>query len=90
MLPSLKELLEHIRVEMDVVLRHTANLEFDDVINDEILLRGITRSFEIIGEASKKIPNEFRAENPEIDWKGMAGLRDKLIHHYFGVDYELV
>lgn len=48
------------------------------------------RSLEIIGEAVKNLPHEFRQKHPEIDWKTIAGMRDKLIHGYFGVDYELV
>jgi uncharacterized protein with HEPN domain len=45
---------------------------------------------EIIGEASKKLDEEFRATHPQIEWKKMAGPRDKVIHHYFGVDYAII
>ena len=48
------------------------------------------RSLEIIGEAAKKVPGDFRARYPDVDWRGMAEMRDRLIHDYFGVDYELV
>ena len=44
----------------------------------------------MIGEAAKNVSPEFRADHPEIPWKGMAGLRDRLVHHYFDVDYEAV
>ncbi|MEN9522392.1 MAG: hypothetical protein RL065_769 [Bacteroidota bacterium] len=90
MLPSLKEILSHICEEMEFILQETATKNYDEFLNDRTLKRAVVRSFEIIGEASKIIPNDFRSEHPEIDWKGMAGLRDKLIHHYFGIDYELV
>jgi len=49
-----------------------------------------TRSFEIIGEACKSIPDDFRKKFPHVDWKGFAGLRDIIIHQYFGIDYTVI
>ena len=54
------------------------------------LQRAFARSLEIIGKASKQIPTTFRELHDEVDWRRMAGMRDRLIHGYFGVDYELV
>ncbi|MBU2544787.1 DUF86 domain-containing protein, partial [Patescibacteria group bacterium] len=65
-------------------------LSEDQFMHDEVLQRAFTRSLEIIGEAVKNIPDEYKLSHVEIDWKSFAGLRDKLIHHYFGVDYALV
>lgn len=62
----------------------------DDLIDDEVLKRAITRSLEIIGEASKSIPADIKLNWPEVPWKNIAGMRDKLIHDYIGVNYTIV
>lgn len=90
MLPSNKEFLKHILDEINFVLEETSIISFENFLNNGVLKRAVIRSLEIIGEASKKIHPDFKLNNPEIDWRGMAGTRDKLIHDYFGVDYELV
>jgi len=56
----------------------------------DVITRAFSRSLEIIGEAVKKLPDDLRVKYPQIDWKDIAGMRDILIHDYFGVDYELV
>ncbi len=50
----------------------------------------MVRSLEIIGEAAKKIPEDFRSEHPDIEWRKFAGMTDRLIHDYFGVDYRII
>jgi uncharacterized protein with HEPN domain len=59
-------------------------------LEDETLKRAIVRSIEIIGEATKKIPADFKVRWSAVSWRNMAGMRDKLIHDYMGVDYTLV
>jgi len=84
------ELLRHIQDEVNFVLNTTDNKKKDKVINDAILCRALVRSLEIIGEAAKKLDEEFKAKYPHVEWKKMAGTRDRLIHDYFGVDYDIV
>ena len=87
---SAYELLQHIRDEVEYLLNNSKELSFEVFSNDQTLIRAYARSLEIIGEASKKIPSSFKKKHPEIEWKGMAGMRDKLIHDYFGIDLEIV
>jgi uncharacterized protein with HEPN domain len=85
-----REYLRHIQVEAEYLLSSCAGLKLEDFLADETLRRAAVRSLEIIGEASKKVPEEFRKDYPDIAWRAMSGMRDRLIPDYFGVDYELV
>ena len=87
---SAYELLQHIRDELKYILSNSENLSFDDFSTNETLIRAFSRSLEIIGEASKKIPKSFKNKYTDIPWRQIAGMRDKLIHDYFGVDLEFV
>jgi uncharacterized protein with HEPN domain len=85
-----REYLRHILVEADYLVSLRLDLQFENFMADETLRRAVVRSLEIVGEASKKLPLAVRAQYPAVEWKAMAGMRDRLIHDYFGVDYELV
>lgn len=87
---SIINLLKHIRDEMEFLINDSKNYTYDSFINDKKTILSYTRSFEIIGEACKNIPVEFRNNSPHIDWKGYAGLRDIIIHQYFGIDYTII
>lgn len=80
----------HMLDEIIFLTEHSASITEDQFMRDDVLQRSFARSLEIIGEAAKHIDEETRLANPTIDWKSLAGLRDKLIHHYFGVDYAIV
>ena len=86
-----RDYLRHILVEADYLVARSAGLSYDDFAADETLRRAFVRSLEIIGEAAKKhVSDDFRAQHPTVEWRAMAGMRDRLIHDYFGVDFELV
>lgn len=82
--------LKHILQETNFLLKETEILDYEKFISSELLKRGCTRSFEIIGEAVKNISDEFKSRYEDIDWKKIAGMRDKIIHYYFGVNYNIV
>jgi len=85
-----RDYLRHILVETDYLVAQAVGLTREQFLSNETLRRAFVRSLEIVGEAAKKVPDEFRAKHPAVEWRAMAGMRDRLIHDYFGVDYELV
>lgn len=84
------EFLKHIADECAYLISVNNNLSKDDFLDDETLKRAVVRSLEIIGEATKKIPADFKVKWDAIQWKNMAGMRDRLIHDYMGVNYSIV
>lgn len=90
MLNSLPDFLKHILDECDYILNVSKGKNREQLLDDETHKRAIVRSIEVIGEAVKKLDDDFRNKYPHIEWKKMARTRDKMIHHYFGIDYDIV
>ena len=74
----------------DKILHYTDGMSYQDFVSDDKTKDAVERNFEIIGEAVKNLPIDFRENNSHIPFRQVAGMRDKLIHDYFGIDYEIV
>ena len=79
-------ILLHIVESLQDVSDFLSGKEYEEFIDSKLLINAVVRSFEIAGEATKNLTQVFRDNHAEIDWSGMAGFRDVLIHQYFGVD----
>ncbi len=80
--------IRHVLDSMGKIELFMRGVKRDDFFNNEEKQSAVIRQIEIIGEAVKNLPNSFRKKYPEIPWKDIVGMRDKLIHHYFGVNLE--
>ena len=90
MSPSGREYLQHILDETTYIMTSSIEVNKAAFVQDETLKQAYVRSIEVIGEAVKQLPDGLRQKYSAIEWRAMAGMRDRLIHNYFGVDYDLV
>ena len=89
MFPSQLEFLRHVLDECEFILRLTKDHSKENIIQDAIVCRALIRSLEIIGEATSRIEEDLKIKYPHLKWKDMKNMRNRLIHDYFGIDYEI-
>jgi uncharacterized protein with HEPN domain len=82
--------IQHILDEIEYLASLRPSLTYDDFLNNKTTEHAVTRALEIIGEAAKNVPDAIKKEHPKIPWKFMTGLRDKVIHGYFAINYDIV
>ena len=83
----------YLRHVLDAICRieeYTRDITYRDFLNNHLRQDAVIRQIEVIGEAVKKLSSELKKAHPEVPWKDVAGMRDKLIHDYFGVDLDAV
>ncbi|WP_456469311.1 HepT-like ribonuclease domain-containing protein [Archaeoglobus sp.] len=84
------DFIEDIINAMDKALKFVEGMSYEEFVQDDKTVFAVVRAIEIIGEAVKNVPDDIKKKYPEVPWKGMAGMRDKVIHGYFGVDLKVV
>lgn len=84
------DLLSDIEEAAQRIATYTAGMTYEAFLSDMKTQDAVIRNLEIIGEATKNLSAELRAKHPDLPWKGMAGVRDRLIHDYFGVNLDIV
>ena len=83
-------LVEDIIESGEKILSYTDGLSFEQFTSDSKTIDAVIRNFEIIGEAANRLPEEFKDKYPEIDWHRMRGFRNRIVHDYFGIDFNIV
>ena len=82
--------LKDIFEAMEAVQTFVEGIDFDALVADDKTASAVVRKLEIVGEAAKNVPETIRQKYPQVPWRAMAGMRDRIIHAYFAVDYVVV
>jgi uncharacterized protein with HEPN domain len=87
---SSKIVLQDILASIEKIQQYTNGLDYEGFVSRSMVVDAVVRNIEIIGEASKNMPEDTRGESPQIPWKQMAGIRNRIVHEYFGVDVSII
>jgi len=85
-----RDYLQHILTEAEFLLEQSAHISKEDYLSSEVLRRAFVRSLEVMGEAAKNVPMEYKSLHPDLEWRALAGTRDRLIHGYLGVNHVII
>lgn len=83
-------LIEDILDSAQKIIQYCAGMTLEQFSSDSKTIDAVIRNFEIIGEASNRLPEEYKNQHPKIDWQRMKGFRNRIVHDYFGIDYSIV
>jgi uncharacterized protein with HEPN domain len=87
---SAELLLEDMLESCERILEYTNGLSFENFRKNYLVVDAVVRNFTIIGEAAGGIPEEYKVKHPEIEWDRIRGFRNRIVHDYFGIDYQIV
>lgn len=83
-------LFEDILDSIEKIQKYTTGIQFNDFEVNSMIIDAVVRNIEIIGEASKNVPDDVKEKHPEIPWRKLAGIRNRIVHEYFGVDINII
>ena len=83
-------LIEDVWEAIEKIERYVFGLDHDAFVKDEKTADSVVRNLEIIGEATNRLPADFKAKHPQIEWRKIVGLRHRIVHDYFGIDLEII
>jgi|SRR3989344_759489 len=85
-----KVYLDDILISIEKIEKYTKGVSYKEFSQNSLISDGVIRNLEVIGEAVKKLSVDLKKKYPDVEWKKIAGLRDILIHEYFGIDLNIV
>ena len=87
---GMKLYFQDIQGSIRKIEKYTSGVDFKKFSKDEQIIDAVVRNFSVIGEAVENIPQEIKVKNPDVAWKEIKGMRNKIVHEYFGVDEEIL